>query len=85
MNEKIESLPEHHGDSADLSYLLFYSYPLTSFFKIKKKIPADFYFLARIRYISQYGRYNPICPSIWSGKKQPCFGTSLGAGMVNTG
>ena len=37
MNEKIESLPEHHGNSADLSYLVFYSYPLTSFFKIKKK------------------------------------------------
>ena len=63
MNRKIESLPEHHGDSADLSYLLFYSYPLTSFFKIKKKIPADFYFLARIRYISQYGntiQYVPV-------------------------
>ena len=37
MNRKIESLPEHHGDSADLSYLVFYSYPLTSFFKIIKK------------------------------------------------
>ena len=35
MNEKIESLPEHHVDSVDLSYLVFYSYPLTSFFKIK--------------------------------------------------
>ena len=32
MNGNIESLPEHHGDSEDLSYLDFYSYPLTSFF-----------------------------------------------------
>ena len=32
MNRKIESLPKHHGDSEDLSYLVFYSYPLTSFF-----------------------------------------------------
>ncbi|XP_030937158.1 alcohol-forming fatty acyl-CoA reductase-like isoform X4 [Quercus lobata] len=53
MNGKIESLPEHHGDT-------------------------------RIRYISRYSRYNPVFPGIWSGKKQPCFGTGLGAGMVNT-
>ena len=32
MNGKIGSLPEHHGDSGDLRYLVFYSYPLTLFF-----------------------------------------------------
>ena len=31
MNGKIESLLEHHGNSEDLSYLVFYSYPLTLF------------------------------------------------------
>ena len=44
MNGKIESLPEHHGDSEDLSYLLFYSYPLTSFF---------FFFKYRLIFIFQ--------------------------------
>ena len=58
MNGKIESLPEHHGDSEDLSYLVFYSYPLTSFFFFF--LLADFYFLAGILYISRYGRYNQV-------------------------
>ena len=57
MNGKIESLLEHHVDSEDLSYLVFYSYPLTSFFFF---LPADFYFSARIWYISHYGRYNQV-------------------------
>ena len=56
MNEKIESLPEHHGDSADLSYLLFYSYPLTSFFKIKKKNTGRFLFFGQ----------NPVYFPVWS-------------------
>ena len=63
MNRKIESLPEHHGDSEDLSYLVFYSYPLTSFFLFYYYfffIPADFYFSAGIWYISRYGQYNQV-------------------------
>ena len=60
MNGKIESLPEHHGDSEDLSYLVFYSYPQTSFFLFFFFIPADFYFSTGIWYISRYGRYNQV-------------------------